>query len=94
MRIDVFVLQAGRVGAGLVLAALVGGCSSVAPDYQARFGEAVRASRQAQVIHPQGQSEPAQGLDGPAAREAMQRYRDSFKTPPPVVNVIHGSGTR
>jgi hypothetical protein len=33
------------------------------------------------------------GLDGKAAREASVLYLESFKTPPPVVNVINIGGT-
>lgn len=94
MTVREFICHTRRAGLGLALAVLIAGCSSVAPNYQARFGEAVRASRQAQVIDPQPEDRPAAGLDGPAAREAMQRYRDSFKTPPPVVNVINLGGSR
>ena len=70
------------------------GCSSTTPQYDARFGDAVRHSRQAQVLDPaagSGKAEPA-ALDAGSARSAFQRYRDSFKTPPPVVNVINLGG--
>jgi hypothetical protein len=36
------------------------------------------------------------GMDGAAAAEAMGRYHDAFRAPPPVVNVINiggGAGT-
>jgi hypothetical protein len=33
------------------------------------------------------------GLDGQAAREAMGRYHDSFKKPPPSFNVINIGGS-
>ena len=32
-------------------------------------------------------------MDGRAAREAVGRYQDSFKSPPPVVNVINIGGS-
>lgn len=89
-----------RSSASLALACAAAGllsaCASTAPNYEARFGEAVRSTRQAQVIHPQGAegSAPTLGLDGPASREAVQRYHHSFKTPPPVVNVINVGGAR
>lgn len=70
------------------------GCSSTTPQYDARFGDAVRHNRQAQVLDPaagSGKAEPA-ALDAGSARSAFQRYRDSFKTPPPVVNVINLGG--
>ena len=79
--------------AGLLVA--LAGCASTTPVYDARFGEAVRQLRQAQVINPQAGDNPdaALGLDGNAAREAMQRYRNSFREPPPVVNVINIGGS-
>ena len=36
--------------------------------------------------------DPVIGMDGRAARETVIRYQDSFKTPPPVVNVINIGG--
>lgn len=78
----------------LALTALLAGCASTTPDYDARLGQALRQARQAQVIYPESPAaaEPALGLDGPAVREAMQRYRHSFREPPPVVNVIQIGG--
>ena len=82
-----------RLTAGVAAAVglLLSGCASTTPNYDERFGEAVRHNRQAQVIHPapaQG-SAAAEGLDGQTARAAVQRYRDSFRAPPPVINVIN-----
>ena len=72
---------------GLVLS----GCASTTPDYDTRFGEAVRHNRQAQVINPTPVHDNAAtaGLDAQTARSALQRYRDSFRAPPPVINVIN-----
>ena len=70
------------------------GCASTTPHYDERFGEAVRHNRQAQVINPAATPDSAGGLDAQTARAALQRYRDSFRAPPPVINVINlGSGT-
>ena len=79
----------------LVLAPLwLAGCASSTPEYDKRFGDAVRLSRQQMTINPQAgsQADPVAGLDGPSAREAVQRYQDSFKAPPPVNNVINIGG--
>lgn len=77
--------------------AVLAGCSTT-PNYDARFGDAVRQARSAMTINPQAGAnpDPAAGSDGQAAREALTRYRDSFKAPPPVVNVINigGAGTK
>jgi hypothetical protein len=78
-----------------VLAVLCG-CATTTPNYDARFGDAVRQARSAMTINPRGGAnpDPAAGIDGQAAREAIGRYQDSFKAPPPVVNVINiGGGT-
>jgi len=80
----------------LVLLALLAGCAvSPTPNYDLRFGEAVRSARQQMTLNPNASSNavPAAGLDGRAAREALVRYQDSFKAPPPVVNVINIGGS-
>lgn len=79
----------------LVLLALLGGCaSSTTPNYDLRFGEAVREARQRMTLNPNAGSNPdsVAGMDGRAAHEAVGRYQDSFRAPPPVVNVINIGG--
>lgn len=79
----------------LVLLAILGGCAaSATPNYDLRFGDAVREARQRMTLNPNAGSnpDPVSGLDGRAAREAVGRYQDSFKAPPPVVNVINIGG--
>lgn len=79
----------------LPLLALLAGCAApAAPDYDARFGDAVRQARSAMTINPQAgaASSQAAGLDGQAARDAILRYQDSFKLPPPVANPIKADG--
>ncbi|MDM5176207.1 hypothetical protein PO883_03255 [Massilia sp. DJPM01] len=74
----------------LPVLAMLAGCAT-APGYDARFGDAVRQARGAMTINPQAgaSADPVAGIDGQAARDAMARYHDSFKAPPPVVNVIN-----
>lgn len=79
----------------LLLLALLAGCAaSSTPAYDSRFGDAVRQARRQMTINPNAGSnpDPVAGLDGKAAREAFGRYEDSFKAPPPVVNVINIGG--
>ena len=78
----------------LSLLALLTGCGSTTPAYDKRFGDAVRLSRQQMTVNPDAGNnpDPVAGLDGPAAREALQRYQSSFRTPPPVTNVINIGG--
>ena len=46
------------------------------------------------TINPDAGSNPDQvaGLDGKSAYEALGRYQNSFKKPPPVTNVINIGG--
>jgi hypothetical protein len=79
----------------LVLLALLGGCSTTTtPNYDARFGDAVRDARLRMTLNPNAGTNPdaVVGMDGRASREAIVRYQDSFKAPPPVVNVINIGG--
>lgn len=79
----------------LVLAALLAGCAtSATPNYDTKFGEAVRQARRAMTLNPSPPSTASiDGMDGRAAVEAVGRYQDAFKAPPPVVNVINIGGS-
>ena len=84
-----------RIALVLLLAPLGGCVSSPTPHYDARFGDAVRQGRQLMIINPAAgtAAAPVAGMDGKAAAEAITRYQDSFKAPPPVVNVINIGGS-
>ncbi len=75
------------------------GCSSMTPHYDARFGEAVRNARMQMTINPDAGTavglgvDGATGMDGRATRHAMERYEQSYKTPPKAVNVINIGGS-
>lgn len=83
----------------LAATALLAGCGSTTPHYDARFGDAVRSARTQMTIHPQAGlvsgsgADGATGMDGRAARQTMQRYEQSYKTPPQAVNVINIGGS-
>jgi len=81
----------------LLVCATLGGCAatrSATPDYDMRFGDAVREARHRMTLNPDAApADSVAGIDGRAAHEAQQRYHDSFKTPPPVVNVINIGGS-
>ena len=79
----------------LALTAFLAGCAaSATPQYDTRFGDAVREAKQRMTLNPTAASaDPVVGIDGPSAREAQVRYHDSFKSPPPVVNVINIGGS-
>lgn len=74
----------------------LGGCMSSSPIWDAHFGEAVRATTQAQILDPQaGERNPStQGVNGSAAVSAMQRYDKSFAAPAQTTNpFVIGIGT-
>lgn len=83
----------------VALAALLAGCGSTTPHYDARFGEAVRTARMQMTLNPEAGKTPgvgvdsATGMDGRAAAHTMERYERSFKTPPQAVNVINIGGS-
>jgi uncharacterized protein YceK len=74
---------------------LLSGCASVTPNYDAKFGEAVRAAQLKQTINPDAGNTPQDmaGIDGKAAQETMLLYKSTFQAPPPVVNVINIGGS-
>lgn len=67
----------------LSLGALVAGCGTT-PDVDARFGESVMLTKAQQTANPDASrnTNPAAGMDGKAAKGAMDNYRDSFRKPP------------
>lgn len=78
---------------------LLSGCASYStqtPNYDARFGDAVREARLNMTINPEAGKNPDQaiGMDGKSAREAIVLYQSTFKAPPPVVNVINIGGAK
>lgn len=78
----------------LTLVALLAGCGSTTPNYDTKFGDAVRQARYDMTVNPNAGQNPDQvlGLDGVSAKEAMTRYQSTFKAPPPVTNVINIGG--
>jgi hypothetical protein len=96
MTLRTTLLPMAALAAGTVLLA---GCDSPTPHYDARFGEAVRTARMQMTINPdagkavgKGVDAPT-GMDGRAAGHAMDRYEQSYKTPPRAVNVINIGGS-
>jgi uncharacterized lipoprotein len=75
----------------VVLPLLAGCASSNTPNYDARFGQAVRDARQQMTLNPNAGAnpDPVAGIDAKAAHESMLLYQGTFKAPPPVVNVLN-----
>lgn len=81
-----------RWAALALLACGAPGCVSTTPHWDARLGAATRSNLAAQVIDPNGAaaSNPSVGLDGRAARAAIENYQRSFARPelgPPAAMV-------
>jgi hypothetical protein len=64
----------------LCCAACLAGCSHTTADWEARFGDASRQMRAAQVIDPAapGRTAAPSGIDGKAAAGAMKAYAESY----------------
>jgi type IV pilus biogenesis protein CpaD/CtpE len=77
-----------RTIAGIfALLLLLQGCTT-APRFEQSFGKSVRANLAAQTIDPRraANTNPATGIDGPAALAAQQRYQQSFVQPDSAAN--------
>ncbi|WP_211451606.1 hypothetical protein [Collimonas antrihumi] len=77
-----------------LLLVLTTGCSTMTPNYDTKFGDAVRAAKLKMTINPDAGKNPDQvaGMDGKTARETIILYQGTFRSPPPAVNVINIGG--
>ena len=90
-------ILAGAVGA---LVATLAGCAPTSPEFDRTFGETVPLLRAQQTLNANAsvdnQKKSVDGVDGRAAREAINRYHKSFAEPPAPTNVFNigvGTGT-
>jgi len=90
-------IRRNRLVVLVLLGGALQGCSST-PRFNDHFGVSVRANLAAQVIDPAAaaSSNPATGVDGPAARAAQERYQRSFKESDPNANqpMVGGSSIK
>lgn len=65
-------------------------CAETTPRLEAEFGQAVHSTLNAQIINPEAgnTNDPVAGLDGRAARDAINNYQKSFAKPEPAPNVF------
>lgn len=84
----------------LLLSALVvvlSGCASTTPNLDSRFGEAVNSAKADQIVNPDASqnTDPVAGVDGKAAKAAVDRYHESYKNPPatPVFTIGVGGSS-
>ena len=69
----------------IVSVVALSGCAvSTTPKTDARLGEALTVMRAQQTLNPEASrnTDPVTGLDGKAAKGALDNYRDSFRQPP------------
>jgi len=78
----------------IAISQLAGCINQTTPALDSTFGNSVRATRQAQTLNPapQEQSDPTQGLDAKAAVNLIERYQDSYKSPPKTFEVLNLGG--
>lgn len=71
-----------RLGAAAA-ACLLSACASTTPNWDAQFGDSVRILNAQQVARPQAaaNADPVSGIDGRAARAAVERYERSLPEP-------------
>lgn len=69
---------------------LLSACASTTPQWDANFGNSVRAAFAHQIINPDASQnpDPVSGIDGRAGRETMIRYQKSFSEPKPQSNIF------
>jgi hypothetical protein len=77
------------------LSAALAGCVAPAPRVDESFGNAVRQAVAQQTLNPNASlnNDPVAGIDGESAKNAADLYEETFKSPPPVVNVINIGGS-
>jgi hypothetical protein len=83
------------LGTAAGLALLLAGCGTTAtPGYDARFGDAVRQAKALQTLDPEAgrNADPVTGIDGQAGKSAIDRYQESFRTPPQTFDVFNIGG--
>ena len=89
-----------QILAALAAIATLAGCVAATPQVDARHGNTVMMLRAQQTLNPEASrnTNPVKGLDGKAAKGALDNYRDSFRTPPSeasqVLTIGVGAGQR
>ncbi|CDG85701.1 hypothetical protein [Janthinobacterium agaricidamnosum] len=86
-----------RLLPGLLSAcALLSACVGTTPQWDRHFGDTVRSALVSQVLNPDAAANtaPVTGMDGRAARAAVERYHKSFAEPAaqPVTFMLGAGG--
>ena len=76
--------QLAAIGAGAVC--LLSGCVMLTPNLDSQFGDSVRLAQARQTLNPDASRNTSvvRRIEGVAAKNALDLYHDSFKTPPPT----------
>jgi hypothetical protein len=83
---------------GVAVVCLLSGCVMVAPNLDSAFGDSVRLAQARQTLNPDASRNTGvvRRIEGVASKNALDRYNDSFKNPPPTniftINVGGGAG--
>ena len=80
-----------HLATALTLVGVLTACVEPAPRYEAEFGNATRSTLNAQIINPHAGNnpDPVAGLDGRAARDAINNYQKSYAAPEKPQNVFN-----
>ena len=78
----------------LAAAAVMAGCASPTPRFDAAFGQAVMQAKARQTLDPQASlnQDPATGIEGGPAADGIGRYYETFRTPPQTFDIIINTG--
>lgn len=79
-----------KLSLAILLASVITGCATRTPQLDERFGEAVTSAKALQIINPDAglNAEAPDGMRGKTSGAVMDRYHDSYKTPPAQSNVF------
>lgn len=72
-----------RSGICVCLGGALAGCYTSTPQWDKQFGSAVTQAKAMQILNPNASQDraPVLGVDGVAAKEAIDQYHKSFQQP-------------
>lgn len=85
-------IRLSTVGPAALALLAVAGCAPTTPTFDRHFGESGRVLQAQQTRNPEApvanRDRMADGMDGRAAKQALDRYQQSFGNPPRQTNVF------
>ena len=75
--------------------AMLCACTTSTPYFDSRFGDTVNTAKALQTLNPDASrnSDPVAGIDGNSAKEAIDRYQNSFKAPQRTFDIFLGTSS-